>query len=367
MPRRPKPGVTGRADGAGAVVGDRDGQAVPGRSSSDVGGRGRRVGRRWSAPPARSGTRPVDLGGQVRARDRRSHLHRHAGRLRPVGRPSSPARPARLAVELRAQHVQRRRSSRIASRLASWIASSGRRAFLAVLAARWTATPVCTLMSEMLWVSESCRSRAMRRRSSAARRRASSSRVRSASLGPLLDLAHVGLPLAERERGDAGGHQPARGVEPAPAAIGPHAVSLGRRHPEAHPPGGVRAAYARRPTARVLAARGSTAKCLPPHDARRGRSENHRCLDNHCERTPMSTCDTARTDPVPHDPQERPMSTTHPLPSHFDATAPGDAGYDQARRTFSAAGSPDLVVRPRSPTEVGSPCRWPWTPVRRCR
>ena len=46
------------------------------------------------------------------------------------------------------------------------------------------------------------------------------------------------------------------------------------------------------------------------------------------------------------------MSTTHPLPSHFDATAPGDADYDRARRTFSAAGSPDLVVRPRSPAEV---------------
>jgi hypothetical protein len=43
------------------------------------------------------------------------------------------------------------------------------------------ATPACTLITEMLWVSESCNSRAIRNRSSPARRRAVSSRVRSAS------------------------------------------------------------------------------------------------------------------------------------------------------------------------------------------
>ena len=47
--------------------------------------------------------------------------------------------------------------------------------------ARCVATPACTLITEMLWVSESCSSRAIRSRSSTARRRATSSRVRSAS------------------------------------------------------------------------------------------------------------------------------------------------------------------------------------------
>jgi FAD/FMN-containing dehydrogenase len=46
------------------------------------------------------------------------------------------------------------------------------------------------------------------------------------------------------------------------------------------------------------------------------------------------------------------MSTIHPLPAHIDATAPGDPGYDRARRTFSAVGTPDLVVRPQTPAEV---------------
>jgi FAD/FMN-containing dehydrogenase len=46
------------------------------------------------------------------------------------------------------------------------------------------------------------------------------------------------------------------------------------------------------------------------------------------------------------------MSTTRPLPSHIDAVAPGDVGYDLVRGTFSAAGSPDIVVRPRTPAEV---------------
>jgi len=49
------------------------------------------------------------------------------------------------------------------------------------LRARCAATPACTLTTEMLWVSESCSSRAIRSRSSAATRWAIASRVRSAS------------------------------------------------------------------------------------------------------------------------------------------------------------------------------------------
>ena len=73
------------------------------------------------------------------------------------------------------------RSSRAASLLASWIASSASEGSSPFLRARWAATPACTLITEMLWVSESCSSRAIRSRSSTARRRATSSRVRSAS------------------------------------------------------------------------------------------------------------------------------------------------------------------------------------------
>ncbi len=113
------------------------------------------------------------------------------GRSSPVtasstARPAAQARSTSSAGVPVGSSVVRRisrvaRSSRIASPPASWMASSAGGTSSPRLRARWTATPAWSLTIEMLWVRESCNSRAIRRRSSPARRNAASSRVRSAS------------------------------------------------------------------------------------------------------------------------------------------------------------------------------------------
>ena len=84
-----------------------------------------------------------------------------------------------------AQQVEHR--AQLAEGLLAGVLDGGeRRADLAALpsgcsSTRCSATPACTLMSEMLWASTSCSSRAMRSRSSLARRRASSARTAARS------------------------------------------------------------------------------------------------------------------------------------------------------------------------------------------
>jgi hypothetical protein len=87
------------------------------------------------------------------------------------------------------------RSSASASSLASLMASRAGRACWGRSSSRCSATPDCTLMSEMLWASTSCSSRAMSSRSSLARRRASS----RATCDPL------GAPLQAATRDLGGG------------------------------------------------------------------------------------------------------------------------------------------------------------------
>ena len=201
-------------------------------------------GRRWSAPPARSGTRPGRprraAAGRCR-RPRRSPAGRPAevratsasSRVQP-GRRRRAARPRRRA----AAAPSTERSSPSASLLACLIAVSAVRACSGCSSIRCSATPACTLISEMLCASTSCSSRAIAIRSSPARRRASSAagtaelrRPLPAGLGQLDDHA---------ERDQPGGH--ADGAPPAGAAAGrpttarPRRTSGSRRRARPRPP-----------------------------------------------------------------------------------------------------------------------------------
>ena len=91
------------------------------------------------------------------------------------------------------------RSSPNASLLACLIAVSAVRACSGCSSMRWSATPACTLMSEMLCASTSCSSRAMRSRSSLARRRASSS-PRSGRLGGACSTGASGFSDAHEDQ-----------------------------------------------------------------------------------------------------------------------------------------------------------------------
>ena len=99
-----------------------------------------------------------------------------SSRSTPLPAVSSPA-----TSTTRPQHLEGRPqfADRLAARLLDGDESLGH--LLAPLSGEMNATPDCTLITDMLWVSESCSSRAIRSRSSPARRRAVSSRVRSAS------------------------------------------------------------------------------------------------------------------------------------------------------------------------------------------
>ena len=88
---------------------------------------------------------------------------------------------------------------------------------------RCSATPACTLISEMLWASTSCSSRAMRRRSSLARRRASSARAawRSPARSSWTRISSAGRPSTRSHAASP----------PASAPVGPRPVVERGHHP----------------------------------------------------------------------------------------------------------------------------------------
>ena len=148
-----------------------------------------RAAPRWSAPPARSGTRPRRCRGAGAAGVTRTST------LRPVAsaRRTSSATSRRPGAGARGISSPGRRSesstdwtSTSASRLASLIAVSA----VLTCSGRWSisssATPACTLISDRLCATTSCSSRAMPSRSSLARRRSASSAERCSSIARCL-------------------------------------------------------------------------------------------------------------------------------------------------------------------------------------
>ena len=154
IPVIPLPGVGGAAD---AVVDAprRSRRRRRGRSDRRRARRGR-GGTRWSAPPGRSGRRPARPPPAAARRRRRCrggrrgrwpHRARPAGPARPGPGPAPAARPRRGAGSSSAP-----RSSCSASRLACLIVGRApARARSGCSSIRCSATPACTLISEMWW------------------------------------------------------------------------------------------------------------------------------------------------------------------------------------------------------------------------
>ena len=147
----------------------------------------RRGGARWSATPARSGTRP---GRPAPAAPRGvpgdPDVDPQPGGGEPFDQLVEPVRGSARGLRGASSSTPRStprvaRSSRRVSRLAVLIAASAVRACSGSSSSRCRATPAWTLIREMWWATTSCTSRAMRSRSSPTRRRASSSRLCSAA------------------------------------------------------------------------------------------------------------------------------------------------------------------------------------------
>ena len=159
---------------------------------------------RWSATPARCGTR--------RCRSRRDRLDRAAmlsvdgqARTRPWTSASRGISPgARGPGPRSARSPSSRSSGQHGRQLVEHVAAgplddgerlpaaSGRRS------STWAAAPAWTLMVAIACATLSCRSRAIRSRSSATRRRASSSRVRSRYRARSSQPGQVAAPAAQR-------------------------------------------------------------------------------------------------------------------------------------------------------------------------
>ena len=135
IPISPKPG-TGGCRRRRPVVVDAHGQrAAAVVDLAPTRSRRRRAGRRWSAPPGRRGRRPGRRRAAAAARRRGRSGRRQARRPGPLHQRREPVEPAAARRPSSRRSTSRvARSSRAASPLASWIASSASDGLLAVLA-----------------------------------------------------------------------------------------------------------------------------------------------------------------------------------------------------------------------------------------
>ena len=134
-----------------------------------------------STPAAAAGRRRVDVELARRARAARACVDERRRGASEAGASGSSGGGARRRWR---STSSTERSSPSASLLACLMAVSAVRACSGCSSMRCRATPACTLMSEMLWASTSCSSRAMRSRSSLAWRRLLLGRVWNASHAP---------------------------------------------------------------------------------------------------------------------------------------------------------------------------------------